>query len=118
EYNKFITDLYGTVIICRTDIIQRNPNLVQRFVTGLVKGIRFAVDMPTEAGRLMHLAVPTADANIMATTMNLMKPYITSAQLDPARVMRGIALLQTAGLADSGLEPDRVVDFSFAPRDV
>lgn len=118
EYNKYITDLYGTVIICTTDLIKNNPNLVQRFTNGMVTGINFAVNNPGEAGRLMHQAVPTADAGIMETTMGLMKPYVNSAQLDPARVMRGIALLEQAGLADSGLTPDEVVDFSFAPRDV
>jgi hypothetical protein len=31
--------------------------------------------------------------------------------------MRGIALLEAAGLAGSGLTPDRVVDFSPTPQE-
>jgi hypothetical protein len=85
------------------------------------KGIQYAVNHtdsdakdPRNAGALLHQAVPADDAGIMRDTMKLMKNYATSPQLEPGRVARGIALLETAQMADSGLQPDQVVDFSFA----
>jgi len=119
--SKYITDLYGTVIVTTTKLIHDNPDLVRRFVGAMWKGIQYAVNHtdgdgkdPRNAGALLHQAVPADDAGIMRDTMKLMKNYATSPQLEPGRVARGIALLETAQMADSGLQPDQVVDFSFA----
>lgn len=115
-YNTYITDLYGTVIVATSDIINRNPDLVRRFTTAMWKGIRYAVNNPPMAGTLMHNAVPTVSADTMTTTMELMHPYITTPELDPSRLMRGIALLEQAQLADPGTTPSQVVDLRFAPQ--
>jgi NitT/TauT family transport system substrate-binding protein len=114
-YAKYLTDLYGSVLITTTDLIRSNPDLVRRFSSALLRGVRYAVDNPDQAGRLLHAAVSTNDPAITAQTMTLMKPYITGGGLTPERVMRGIAVLETAGLAGAGLTPDRVVDFSLTP---
>jgi NitT/TauT family transport system substrate-binding protein len=114
-YAKYLTDLYGSVLITTTELIRSNPDLVRRFSSALLRGVRYAVNNPDQAGRLLHKAVSTNDPDITAQTMTLMKPYITGAGLTPERVMRGIAVLETAGLATAGLTPDRVVDFSLTP---
>jgi NitT/TauT family transport system substrate-binding protein len=114
-YAKFLTDLYGSVLITTTDLIKSSPDLVRRFASALLRGVRYAVDNPEHAGKLMHAAVPTADADITADTMTLMKPYINGGGMTAERVMRGIAILESAGLANAGLTPDKVVDFSLTP---
>jgi NitT/TauT family transport system substrate-binding protein len=114
-YSRYLTDLYGSVLITTTALIRANPDLVRRFGSALLRGLRYAVDNPEHAGKVMHAAVPTADPGITAETMALMKPYINGGGLTQSRVMRGVAVLEAAGLARAGLTPDRVVDFSLAP---
>ncbi len=114
-YAKYLTDLYGSVLITTTDLIRSDPDLVRRFSSALLRGVRYAVDNPQQAGKLMHAAVTTADPGITADTMALMKPYVNGGGLTQSRVMRGIAVLETAGLAPTGLAPERVVDFSMVP---
>lgn len=117
-YGDRLTDLYGTVIVVRKDIIDSKPDLVSRFASAMWRGIKYAVDNPTDAGALVHAAIPTVNADTMKTTMELMAPSTTSPQFEAGRVARSLALLQQAGLAPSGLSttPERVVDFSFAPK--
>jgi NitT/TauT family transport system substrate-binding protein len=114
-YARYLTDLYGSVLITTTSLIKSNPDLVKRFSSALLRGVRYSVDNPEQAGKLMHAAVSTADPGITADTMALMKPYINGGGLTEARVMRGIAVLESAGLAGAGLTPERVVDFSLVP---
>jgi NitT/TauT family transport system substrate-binding protein len=115
-YARYLTDLYGAVLITPTRLIRTDPDLVRRFSSALLKGVRYAVDRPADAGRLMHAAVTTADPGIVAQTMTLMRPYVDTGALDEDRVMRGLALLEGAGLIRPGLTPDRVVDFSLAAQ--
>jgi NitT/TauT family transport system substrate-binding protein len=114
-YAKYLTDLYGSVLVTTTGLIRSNPDLVRRFSSALLRGVRYAVDNPDDAGRLVHAALPANDPAITAQTMALMKPYVSSGGLTETRVMRGIAVLETAGLARAGLTPDRVVEFALTP---
>jgi NitT/TauT family transport system substrate-binding protein len=116
-YGNVMTDLYGTVIVVRKDILANKPDLVKRFASAMWKGVKAAVADPPTAGTLVHKAVRTVSADIMTTTMGLMKPFVTSPGFELPRVAKAIALLQTAGLADAGLvtSPERVVDTRFAP---
>jgi NitT/TauT family transport system substrate-binding protein len=113
-YSQYLTDLYGTVLITPTDLLTARADLVRRFTAALVKTVRYAVANPDEAGQLVHHRLPAIDAGIEAATMTLMRPYITEARLEPDRVMRGIALLEQAQIAQSGLTPEQVVDFDIA----
>jgi NitT/TauT family transport system substrate-binding protein len=113
-YSQYLTDLYGTVLITPTALLERDRDLVRRFTGALVRSVRYAVAHPQEAGQLVHHRLPAIDPGIEAATMTLMQPYVTDAGLEPGRVMRGIALLEQARLAASGLAPEEVVDFDVA----
>lgn len=115
-YSKYLTDLYGTVVLATTAVVNASPDLVQRFVGALVKSIRYAVDNPAEAGTLINAKLPAIKAVTVTKTMTLMKPYVTTATMDQSRVMRGIALLETAGLAQAGLTPEAIVNFDIAGK--
>lgn len=115
-YAKYLTDLYGSVLITTTSMIRTRPDLASRFGTAMMRGVRYAVEEPEHAGRVAHSALAALDPDIVAQTMRLMRPYVDSGSLDEARVMRGISLLEAAGLVATGLTPDRVVDFSLAPK--
>jgi NitT/TauT family transport system substrate-binding protein len=115
-YSRYLADLYGTVIIATTGVLSGNADLVKRFVGAMTRTVRYAVDNPDEAGALVQGKLPTVKAPVIAKTMALMKPYVTSPVLDRGRVTRGIAVLSAAGLAAPSLSPDTAVDFGAAAK--
>jgi NitT/TauT family transport system substrate-binding protein len=118
-YSQYLSDLFGNAIITTPETIATKHDLVQRFVNAAMKGLDYTVNHPDEAASIMHQAVPTAVVPAAVAEINAEKPYVTPANgapighFDQARVERGIAVLQGAGLIPAGLTPDKVVDFSF-----
>ncbi len=82
----------------------------------------YACEHPDEAGTLIKRTLPITNLAATAQVYRLMRPYVSSPQtpagsLDPAKVMRGIALLEGGQLIGSGLlTPDRLVAFNLLPR--
>jgi NitT/TauT family transport system substrate-binding protein len=118
-YSQYLSDLFGNAIITTPETIATKRDLVQRFVGAAMKGLQYTVDNPTEAATIMHQAQPTALIPAAVGEITAEKPYVAPANgapighFDQARVERGIAVLQGAGLMPAGLTPDKVVDFSF-----
>lgn len=118
-YSQYLSDLFGNAIITSPETIATKRDLVQRFVGAAMKGLQYTIDHPDEAATILHQAEPTALVPAAVGEINAMKPYVTPANgapighFDQARVERGIAVLQGAGLIQPGLTPDKLVDFSF-----
>jgi NitT/TauT family transport system substrate-binding protein len=118
-YSQYLSDLFGNAIITSPETIATKRDLVQRFVGAAMKGLQYTVDNPAEAANILHTAQPTAVVGAAIGEITAMKPYVTPANgapighFDQARVERGLAVLQGAGLIPAGLTPDKVVDFSF-----
>jgi NitT/TauT family transport system substrate-binding protein len=118
-YSDYITDLYGSVTVTRSQLLHDNPDLVQRFTTALFKSIRWSVDHPDEAEKILPQLVPALHntPGVTATTMGLMAGYIPkmpasgqSPMFEEARVARAIALLEGQGLIKPGvLTPDNLI---------
>lgn len=77
-YSDYITDLYGSVTVTRSQLLHDNPDLVRRFTTALFRSIRWSVDHPDEAEKLLPQLVPELHntPGVTATTMRLMAGYI------------------------------------------
>jgi NitT/TauT family transport system substrate-binding protein len=115
-YSNYLTNLYGTVIVCRKDLIVSEPELVKGFTSAMWKSITSAVTNPSAAGTYAKKFVPTADEGEVTDTMLLMHPSATSPVLEPDRVMQGIVLAESQNLLPQGaVKPDDVVTFGFAP---
>lgn len=118
-YSQYLSDLFGNAIITTPETIASKRDLVQRFVNACMKGLRYTVDHPEEAANILHTAEPTSAVPAAIGEITAMKPYVSPANgapvghFDQARVERGLAVLQGAGLMPAGLTPDKVVDFSF-----
>ena len=118
-YSQYLSDLFGNAIITTPETIATKHDLVQRFVGAAMKGLQYTVDNPAEAADILHTAQPTAAVPAAVGEITAMKAYVTPANgapighFDQARVERGLAVLQGAGLIPAGLTPDKVVDFSF-----
>ncbi|MFZ5644235.1 MAG: ABC transporter substrate-binding protein [Bacillota bacterium] len=57
-------DCYGDSLIVHEDTIAQNPDLVRRFVAGYLKGIRYCIENPSEAGDIVKRHVPEIDAGL------------------------------------------------------
>ncbi len=118
-YDRFMADPYGAVLVTTGALDKANPDLVRRFTTGLLDGLRYSVAHPDEAGQILHQAVPASDAVTAATELRVMAPYVNAdpiGSLSPARVARGIGSLQSIGLYGSAPDPAILVDFAIAPK--
>jgi NitT/TauT family transport system substrate-binding protein len=114
-YSTYLTDLFGTVLVASKSLIDRDPDLVRRFTGALLKGLVYALDHPDEAGAILHQAEPATDAAVTAAEMTLMRPYalpgrgVAVGVLEPPRVARTIALLQSAGMFTDAFTPEQIV---------
>lgn len=116
-FGDFLTDIYGNVLVTDKKIIKENPDLVKRFRGALFKGLKYAIEHPEEAGQILHKDQAAVDAKAAAEELKIMGSYVTTAtekveigSMDPTRVAKGIALVQSLGLIQSGLDVNKYMD--------
>ncbi|MGI5213832.1 ABC transporter substrate-binding protein [Plantactinospora sp. CA-290183] len=126
-YSDYMRDLFGGVVVTQRETIGRNPDLVRRFTTALLKGLDYAVRNPEEAGQILAQRVPGQKANLAAAELQLMRPYVVPASgapvgaVDETRVAKSVALLQSVGLVPPGANPDlprQLVNFDLVPSGI
>jgi NitT/TauT family transport system substrate-binding protein len=118
-YSDYLTDLYGNVLATSSATATGDPGLVARFRDAMLKGLRYAIDHPDEAGQTLARHQPTYQAEAAAAEVRLTDPYVRTATIgaiEDRRVMQSIALLQAAGAIPSGVTPEQVVTFALTPR--
>jgi NitT/TauT family transport system substrate-binding protein len=115
-YSDYLPELFGNGILAPATITRDRPELARRFRDAALKGLRYTLDHPEEAARILKKAQPAADVTAAVGEITLMAPYVkTSGVIDRKRVADAIATLERSGLITPGLAPDSVVDFSLAP---
>ncbi|MBE1485100.1 ABC transporter substrate-binding protein [Plantactinospora soyae] len=118
----YLRDLLGTGITTTAGYAKDNPDIVKRFRDAALKGLQYTVEHPEEAAKIMKANNPAVNEQGAAAEIKLMTPYVTSAPgnvvgaLDEQRAARAIAVLQGAGLIPGGLTPEKVIDFTIAPK--
>jgi hypothetical protein len=60
--------------------------------------------------------LPTVKGAVVTAIDKKLKPYVGPFALDPAKVARGIGVLQKAKLAKAGLQPADVIDFGVTTK--
>lgn len=118
-FGDYLTDLYGNVLISEKSLIDKNPGLVKRFRSALLKGLQYSVDHPEEAGKILNQDQAAVDPKTASQELVLMRPYVSAAAdreplgaMDETRVARSIALLQSLGLTQPGLTAGQVIDLA------
>jgi NitT/TauT family transport system substrate-binding protein len=122
-YTDFLTDLYGVGVGITKKTATDSPDKVRRFNEALLKGLRDAIENPSEAGKI-YAKYQKIQPEVVATAENnLMIPYVKSAAggaavgaLDSQRVARNIAILQGAGVIPAVFGPQEVVTTDFLPK--
>lgn len=111
-FSDLMVDLPGNALWVSGKFLRDKPDAVQRFRDALLRGLEDALANPEEAGKILADNVPTANAQAAAVELQLMQPYAGNAPygtIDPARIARAIALLQSMGAIPAGFTPERVV---------
>jgi NitT/TauT family transport system substrate-binding protein len=109
-------DLYSNGIIASDSTIKSNPDLVRRFVTATMQGLKDAIANPKEAGDIMHKHHREVDADIAAGETRIVgtltdQPGLPLGTLDPGRVQKAIEIVSSAYTLKYPVKPDDV----FAP---
>ena len=114
-YSDYLKNLYGNVLVTRSDLLTGDRDLVKRFTDAALKGLAYSLDNPDEAAAILNKAEPTAAVPAAVGEIKAMKQYSTPVgKLDQQRVAAGIAELVSTGLMPAGLTPAQVADFSLA----
>ena len=120
--SDYLRDLLGTGLATTAKFANENPEVVKRFRDAAIKGLKFTIENPEEAAKIMKANNPAVNEQGAAAEIKLMVPYVTSAPggtigaLDEQRTARAIAIIQGAGLIPAGLTPDEIIDFDIAPK--
>ncbi|MEO3744189.1 ABC transporter substrate-binding protein [Plantactinospora sp. B5E13] len=117
-----LPDLLGTGLTTTADYARQNPDLVRRFREASMAGLRYTIEHPDEAAKIMKANNPAVNEQGAAAEIRLMTPYVTAAPggvvgaIDPQRAARAVTVLQQAGLVPPTLTPEQVIDFSLVPK--
>jgi len=117
-YSDYLPDLYGNMIIARTEMIEQQPEVVAAFVGALMRGLEYSIEHPEETGEILARSVDGQNPDIAADEVRIMHDYVLPpgfdghvGQIDPAKVEAMIAMLQEAGAITGEVSVDDV----FAP---
>jgi NitT/TauT family transport system substrate-binding protein len=123
-YGELLPDLYGNMLVTTKDLADRDPELVRRFRDALLKGLRYSIGHPDEAGQILRKYQPTQNSDVAAAEMQLMTSYCMPngfggplGTVDQGRIGTIIQLLEQAQAIPAGsLRPADLVNFGLVPR--
>jgi NitT/TauT family transport system substrate-binding protein len=106
-------DLYGNGIIASDALLRSNPDLVKRFVTATLQGLKDAIANPQEAGAIMHkhhrqveADIATAETRIVGTLTQ--QEGVPLGTLTPERVKKSIDLVAGAFTLKNPVSPEDI----------
>jgi len=110
--------LYGYTLFTTDRLIQENPDLVERFLRATLRGWRWAIENPAEAGPLALKYDPMLDAAHQAAIMEASAPLIHTGEDQigwmRAEVWEGMQkMLLEQGLLAGPVDVDKVYTIEF-----
>jgi NitT/TauT family transport system substrate-binding protein len=76
RYSDFMPGLLGIGIIASDDKIRSNPDEVRRFVRAINRGLKYAIDNPVEAGRILKRYQPLVNEDVAVRELKTMKFFV------------------------------------------
>lgn len=80
-----IPGLMGNCLMASDTKLAGNPAQVRAFTTALLRGEKYAIDNPGDAGRILNKYIPLANPVLAAQELRIMKKYVQT----PAVVAKG-----------------------------
>lgn len=116
-----VFDFYSPVLITNQDLIENDPETVEKFLRALQKGYQFAIDDPEAAADILLKAAPELDAELVKASQEwLVDQYVADAQqwgyIDPERWNGFYQWLYQEGLIDEEIPDDSAFTNAYLPQ--
>ena len=117
-YGDAGVDFYSNGLVASEATIKDNPDLVQRFVTATIKGLKYSLDNPKEAAEIMKKYHRELDIDLGAAEMVKVRelallPNSKLGAVDPKRAQSTIALVSGAFTLKNPVKVEDVFDTRF-----
>ena len=80
-YAKLVPGLVGLGLIASDEKIRTQPDVVRRFNAALLRGLRYSIQNPGDAGRILNQHVPIQNPVVAAQELKIMKKYVVTADV-------------------------------------
>lgn len=117
-YSDYLPDLYGNLIIARSEMIEQQPEVVEAFIGALMRGLQYSIDHPEETGEILVNSVDGQNAEIAANEVTIMHDFVLPPSysgaigaIDTTKVETMITMLTEAGAITNEVSAEDV----FAP---
>lgn len=109
---------YGDVLITTDELIQSNPDLVQRFTRATLQGWTYAVENPDRVGEFVQSYNPNADSALESAKMAASIPLVNTGEdfigwMKPEVWAHMEQTLHEQGLLSGPLDPESVYTMQF-----
>jgi NitT/TauT family transport system substrate-binding protein len=110
-YADHLPEIGGNLLMTRTEMIEEQPEVVERMVRALMRGLAYSIEHPDETGEILSSVVPEQDPKVAAAEVELMTPYVRSedseeaiGSVDEQRLQTEIDMLIDAGAMNKPVE--------------
>lgn len=114
-YSEHLPELYGNMVMARSDMIEEDPEVVERFVRALMRGLEYSIENPEETGQILAARFPEQNPEVAAGEVEIMAPFVlpggftgSIGEVDEDRLSAMITLLQEAGAIEGEVTVDDV----------
>jgi NitT/TauT family transport system substrate-binding protein len=76
RYSDFLPGLLGIGIIASDEKIRSNPGEVRRFTRAINRGLKYAIDNPNDAARILKKYQPLVNEQVAAQELRIMKFFV------------------------------------------
>jgi NitT/TauT family transport system substrate-binding protein len=120
EYRQVLPSLYGNALAASTQTIAKRPQLVRAFAAAVIRGLRYAIDNPDEAGRIFAKYQPGYPAQTAAAETRIVRAHAIGhdgevGTFDPARMRQAMDTLHGLGFNLANAAPEDLVAFDMVP---
>jgi len=115
---------YANGIITTDAMIQKNPDLVRRFVAAVIEGVKYTFDHPEESCELLRKHAPSVDQDVCLLEVAQVKDLALSDEqkahgvgyMSEDGVQKTIGVLKEFMGLKNAIGPAEVFDMSFLPK--
>jgi NitT/TauT family transport system substrate-binding protein len=97
RYDQYL-QVYGNSVLVNTKLLKQNPDLVQRFITALLKGLKYTVKNPSEAEQIVLKYQPQLDKDFNHDSLAAL---VESAIWDETTKSKGLGIIDTAKMQNT-----------------
>ncbi|MFE4196991.1 ABC transporter substrate-binding protein [Paenarthrobacter sp. NPDC056912] len=117
-FSDYLPDLYGTALMTSEKTLAEKPKEVAAFSAALLKGLKYSLANPEEAGEILKKHVPTQDAAVAADEIKVMTPYVgtqnPNGSFSKSRVQTILDMFSKANALNRTVQPSDVAAFTIA----